>query len=120
MVKGAMLPKVCSRSHGQPSGARRRAMMASSSSMRPLMRSSRLGGVLLQQPAKGHQHACGRAPDIALPVGDVVHIDGKFAQLAAARLMIRRIQDEAQGHFEYIVNFGLRDAQLIVLTDEAD
>src|ERR1700733_2451 len=129
MVYGAMLAKVCSRSQGQPLGARSRAMMASNSRTRsvspespltPQPRSLGLSVTGLQHAPEGHQHAGGGPPDVAVAIGNVVHIDGHTGEVAPPRLVIGGIQDEIERHLEHIVHFGGGDPQFIVGVDEAD
>src|ERR1700728_3821322 len=129
MVYGAMLAKVCSRSPGQPLAPRSGAMMASTSRTRsvspespftPKPRSQRLSVTGLQHAPKGHQHAGGGSPDIAVAIGNVVHVDAHTGEVAPPRVVIGGIQDEVERHLEHIVHFGGGDPQSIVGVDEAD
>src|SRR6059058_2991010 len=90
-----MLPKVCSRSHGQPrSGSRSLAISpssapsaASASLMRP--HPCRIGGGRLHaQTVQGHEHAGGGTPDIALAVGDVAELDLLARECGAAAVAV--------------------------------
>src|SRR5207245_10765841 len=88
-----MLPKVCSRSHGQPrSGSRSLAISpssapsaASASLMRP--HPCCIGGRRLHaQTVQGHEHPGGGAPDIALAVGEVAELDLLARECGAAAI----------------------------------
>src|SRR6202030_2756472 len=82
--------------------------------------SSWLAAAGLKHAAQGHQHASCRTPDIAIAVGNVVHLVGQLAQGALPGFVIGGVEDELERHFEYIVNLGVGDAQLIIRIHEAD
>src|SRR2546421_7707954 len=108
-----MLPKVCSRSHGQPrSGSRSLAISPSSapsavsaSLMRP--HPCRIGGRRLHaQTVQGHEHAGGGAPDIALAVGDVAELDLLARECGAAAVagVTGGIEEMIYPHPESVLN----------------
>src|SRR5262245_48927223 len=116
IVYGAMVRKVCSRSQGQPRcGSRKRAMMSSRRSIEEDM-----AALLVQQPVQRDQQARRRAPDVGLAVRNVIHTYLGRAERALARLVIGRIEDVQQRHFESRIDLAAIERERKARLHEAD
>src|SRR5262245_39680078 len=74
----------------------------------------------LQQTMECHEHARGRAPDVAFAKRDVVDLDGRVAQRAAAGFVIGRVEQVFQRDFEGTGDFDLVQFQFEAWADESD
>src|SRR5688572_11305619 len=113
MVYGAIVAKVCSRSHGQPPLGLRSCSITFSSCFRasedsPMVRTFRA------HPIEGVDHSGRRSPDVVLAERDVDDVDLIIARAdaAAALPMVLRIEEKTHRHFERAFDFARIEHQL--------